>query len=197
MIENIPHSVILTIKAAARDVANSVKGGAYNPTKTEKLAETLEKFMISMVLASYPKVKSSWLDKDVDSSWKKSAADGVTLTPEEISGLIKKTYPGVPADSEAYITIERLFFSKLLGKTMAEAPKEAPELFGGAKPSVAPSAPTSLPSSTLSTPTLTPSKSKEEEIAPARVPAMKPGEVKSLPEDEEFEHGTAPGKTIL
>jgi hypothetical protein len=193
MIENIPRSVILTIKAAARDVANSVKGGAYNPTKTEKLAESLEKFMISMVLPSYPKVKSSWIDKDVDASWKKSA-EGV-MSPEEISNLIKKKYPGLPADSEAYITVERLFFSKLIGKTMAEAPKIAPELFGGAPASPAPAPLPSAPHS--STPLPSPSKPKEEEIAPARVPAMKPGEVKSLPEDEEFEHGTSPGKTIL
>ena len=195
MIENIPRSVILTIKAAARDVANSVKGGAYNPTKTEKLAESLEKFMISMVLPSYPKVKSSWIDKDVDSSWKKSAADGNVLSLEEIGALIKKKYPMLPPDSQAYIAVERDLGSRLLGKTMEEAPKIAPELFGGASASPSPAPLPSAPHS--SAPLPSPSKPKEEEIAPARVPAMKPGEVKSLPEDEEFEHGTAPGKTIL
>ena len=38
--DNIPRSVVIAIKAAAKDIAIAVKGGAYEPIATEKLPAT-------------------------------------------------------------------------------------------------------------------------------------------------------------
>ena len=131
-IENIPRSVIIAIKAAAKDVVASVKGGAYEPVSTDKLANTLEKFMIGMVAQSYPRVKSAWLDKDIDVSWVKTA-EGI-LSGEEIDGLINKAFPGVDPTTEGFAVLQRFYSSKLYGKTMADASKAAPDLFKTKEP---------------------------------------------------------------
>lgn len=123
MIENIPRSVVIAIKAAARDVAQSVKGGAYEPLATDKLAMNLEKFMIGMVAQSYPRKKSAWLDGDIDESWVRSAATGPLVDDEKLLKAMEKQYKDVlsPAD---YDMVVRNNFAKFHGKEESFLAKE-------------------------------------------------------------------------
>ena len=208
MIENLPRSVVIAIKAAAHDVANTVKGGAYNPTGTEKLANTLEKFMIGMVAQSYPKVRSAWLDKDADSSWTKVAA-GPTVDPVKLATALTKFYSAITDPNLKKNNIGSAT-SMLLGKTEAEINAEWPGLLSDAgaptppglgalppgeplgasnqAPAPKPAKPQPLPPPpSLGEGGGMPKPSKPE--APNMQPLAKPGVMPNKVQDQEFEAG--------
>ena len=203
MIENLPRSVIIAVHAAANDVANAVKGGAYNPTGTEKLANTLEKFMIGMVAQSYPRVKSAWLDKDADSSWTKVASTGVTIDPVKLATALTKFYSTITDPNLKKNNIGSAT-SMLLGKTEAEINAEWPGLLddaGGPTPpglGALPLGEPLAPSNQAPAPAMPPKpmgaslpmpKHDKEELAPAEQLLSKPGVMPHNPQDREFEDG--------
>ena len=204
MIENIPRSVILAIKAAAKDVATSVKGGAYEPITTDNLATTLEKFMISMVAQSYPKVKSSWIDKDMDKSWVKSALGGDVIDGVKLQQAFDTIWTGNPDK----VDLERVNYSKYIGKPISLIEKERPDIYkayvGDSGIDATPIGDLGVPETTktlgdkISTPEkpLPTHHEKKEGEPPAKQELMKPGHVGHIPQEEEFDKGI-PSKSII
>ena len=199
MIENIPRSVILAIKAAAKDVAHAVKGGSYCPTSTRDLTTTLEKFMMSMVAQSYPQVRSAWIDGDVDKSWVKNAEEAGMVDDEALLRAMERKWKGILSPDD-YDMVVRNNFSKFHGKKLLVLERENPQLYKSyAEPSETHVEDTSIVDDTMkhglpALPNLpSPAPKKEEPGEPAaKQPLMKPGEVKKIPQDAEFEKGTKP-----
>lgn len=126
MIENIPRSVILAIKAAAKDIEASVKGGAYNPANVEGLSTTLERFMMGMVAKAYPTVKSSWLDKDIDTSWTRKAIDDNIVDGMKLQEAFDVWKDLDPNDRKMLETIN---YSKFNGQPISKLQKENKALY--------------------------------------------------------------------
>jgi hypothetical protein len=196
MIENIPRSVVIAVKAAAKDIACAVKGGSYCPTSTRDLTTMLEKFMMSIVAQSYPQVKSAWIDRDVDKSWIKSAEEAGMVDDETLLKAMEKKWKGILSPDD-YDMVVRNNFSKFHGKKLLVLEQENPQLYKSyAEPvnvedtaMVDDTLKHGLPN--LPNPPLPTPKKEEPGEPPAKQPLMKPGEVKKTPHDE-FEKGDIP-----
>ncbi len=202
MADNIPNSVMLTIRAAARDVATSVKGGGNNPARTEKLAHTLEKFMTGIVAQSYPTIKSSWLDGDKDEAWVRGAAEGGMVDGQKLQEAFHIWDKLAPSDRTM---LETLNYSKFNGQPLTKLQKENKELYDAYMGPAGEAAPVALPDEgkplSALPPAAPPPAPKEkpkakDEIAPPKQELMKPGQVKEHPQEDEFEKGI-PTKPLL
>ena len=184
MIENIPRSVVIAIQAAARDIENAVQGGAYTPVNIGNLRSTIEKFVTGMVAQAYPKVRSSWIDKDSDPSWTKKAAEEIDIG--RLNTVMDEFYKGKGLSEKDIITLKRNNLQSLIGKTKDEFRKINPGLFEAYEGGAAETEP-KLPLPSAPNPIESP---KEEPVKPGeKMELNKPGEVKKNPEDAEFETG--------
>lgn len=196
MIDNIPRSVRIAIKAAARDIESAVRGGAYAPQKDD-IAATLEKFMLGVVAQSYPRVRSAWVDSDVDDSWMEKKP-GDVVDGKQLQQAFDKLWKDLdPSDRRM---LESINFSKFNGQPISKLQKENKALYDaysggvGAEPALetpgVEEADKLLPdiSAPKKAPEL-PEKPKTDEEVPAKQDLMKPGQVKKEPADKEFEEG--------
>jgi hypothetical protein len=204
MMENIPKSVRLAIKAAAKDVEGSVRGGAYSVMAASDMANTLEKMMLGIVAQSYPRVKSAWMDSDVDDSW----TDKKTINPDLVDGQeLQQAFERLwkdldPADRRM---LESVNYSKFNAQPKTKLQKENPALYKaytgsddlGVKPKEdlglgldkAP-APGGI-GDILRTPEEKPKAKLDEggKDIPSKQKLMPPGQVGKVKEDREFETG--------
>ena len=214
MMENLPKSVCFAIKAAARDVAGAVRGGAYSVVAASDMANTLEKMMMGIVAQSYPRVKSAWMDSDVDDSWtEKKTANPDLVDGQELQQAFEKLWKDLdPADRRM---LESVNYSKFNAQPKTKLQKENLALYKaytgseslGAEPKPglgldkAPAAITSdgvelQPERWMGDPQgqLPVEKSKTklgegEKDVPSKQKLMPPGQVGKVKEDREFETG--------